>query len=221
MRHFTGIVLLALLIVGTASGIEVGVTVTQDRLYQPTLDSSIRPTAFLAGVEFGIGRHVGIEVRAGYSGYYSWTQQFHSYKLDRTWSHGARLQAVPRVHIVAPFGIDWLQLDAGIGLAGLYSTTGYRRGLVYGEEYGYLVEHTAWSGVQSLLGGLSFRPIEWFAIDLEVEHPAIEVSYNEKRIYQIRYWELWEQPDESDDVYSFSYMKDAKTAIGAALKFGL
>jgi hypothetical protein len=221
MRNASGIILMGLLAAGSAYGIDIGVTVMQDRLYQPTLDSAIQPTVFLAGVEFGIGKHVGIELRAGYSGFYSWTQEFHSIALDRTWTHGARAQAVPRVHIVAPFGIDWLQLDAGIGLAGLYSTSVDRESQHYEEEYGTLREHEAWSGVQSLIAGARFRPGDWFSFDLEFEHPGIIVSYTEKRSYRIYGWEMSEIPWLADDVYLFRWLGDAKTAIGAGIRFGL
>jgi hypothetical protein len=54
-----------------------------------------------------------------------------------------------------------------------------------------------------------------------VEHAGIEVSYTEKRTYAVSTWYEYEHVVASDDIFSFSWLRDAKTAVGASLKFGL
>jgi hypothetical protein len=221
MRTTPRVLLIAMLLVGIASGIDFELTLLQDRLYQPSLDSAIQPTAFLAGVEFGIGQYSGIVLRAGYSGYHAWIVDHHSFDIDQAWTHGGRVQAIPTVHVPAPFGVSWLRLDAGIGLTGAYSKTGKSYSTYEGYATGLVREHEAWTGAACFIGGFSIMPFRRMSFDVEFERGGFAASYLEKRARRI--YDQVELPEDSyaDDILSVGWLAKTPTAIGAGFRLGL
>lgn len=207
--------LFAALLVGGASGLDLGLTVAQD-VWEYS-DSLVKPASVLLGVDFPLGAMAHMRVRAGYSGWFDFSASMNASECGQAEYHGVRVDAAPLLRV--PVWTLPLYVSTGVGVGGRFAFEQSSTGAYGWREI--ISDRTVTAIDQTFMMGVGFDISRRLALDFEIERPGFSASYEHRRRYMYDTGVTEPTILSSDDQVHVGWRGDARTGIGATLRVKL